>query len=391
MTQILVIDDDRTIQMTLMRALKKQGYGVIVADNGELGLEEAKTKHPALIICDWNMPKLDGIDVCREVKAIPSLANTYFILLTSRDQVGDLVLGLESGADDFLNKPPDLTELNARVRAGLRLQQAYQALNTQKQILENELAKAAEYVRSLIPPPLHAEQIRTATWFMPSAQLGGDCYDYFWLDPDHFAFYLLDVSGHGVGSALLSVSILNLLHSRSLRQHEQSELAVDFHCPGQVLAGLNQYFQMSEHQDMYFTIWYGVYCCSNRSLKYASGGHPPGLLWVPQLDRNLNRNWQCQVLHVPGLPVAMIPDTEFEVRNCDVPPGSLLYLYSDGAYEIPQTDGRIWGMDAFKQAISKSINSSAAPLESLIDEIKQAVVADQTLDDDISLLELRFN
>ncbi|MDX1978264.1 MAG: SpoIIE family protein phosphatase [Pseudanabaenaceae cyanobacterium bins.68] len=387
MTQILVIDDDRTIQMTLTRALKKQGYGVVVANDGELGLAQAKAMQPSLIICDWNMPKLDGIDVCREVKAIPSLANTYFILLTSRDQVGDLVLGLESGADDFLNKPPDITELNARVRAGLRLQQAYQALNNQKQILENELAKAAEYVRSLIPPPLHSEPIHTAACFMPSAQLGGDCYDYFWLDQDHFALYLLDVSGHGVGSALLSVSVLNLLHSRSLRQNHQSEASVDFHCPGQVLAGLNRYFQMSEHQDMYFTIWYGVYSCSTRSLRYASGGHPPGLLWIPQPDQS----WECQTLHVPGLPVAMIADEQFEVASCQVPPGSRLYLYSDGAYEIPQPNGQIWGMPAFKQAIAQSISSSSAPLENLVAEIKQAVAPGQTLEDDVSVLEVKFN
>jgi len=118
MSQILIIDDDPTIRLTLSRALKKQGYEVAVATNGAEGLKAAQELHPSLIICDWMMPMMDGLEVCRNVKAIASLANAYFILLTSKDDSDDLVQGLENGADDFLTKPPKIDELKARVRAG---------------------------------------------------------------------------------------------------------------------------------------------------------------------------------------------------------------------------------------------------------------------------------
>ncbi|MFN5965558.1 MAG: response regulator, partial [Pseudanabaena sp.] len=156
-----------------------------------------------MIICDWMMPLMDGLEVCNRIKSNIDLSNIYLILLTARDQEGDLVRGLEMGADDFLSKPPRINELRARVRAGLRLYQATQELQRQKQVIEQELFQASQYVQSILPEPIEGD-IAIQSSFLPSTQLGGDSFDYFWLDSDHLAFYLLDVSGHGIGSALLS-------------------------------------------------------------------------------------------------------------------------------------------------------------------------------------------
>ncbi|NJK72167.1 MAG: response regulator [Synechococcaceae cyanobacterium SM2_3_60] len=206
MARILIIDDDITIVMTLRRLLQKQGYEVSTAADGEQGWQLAQTEVPELIICDWEMPQLNGLEVCKRVKTSPRLAISSFILLTARGALDDRIMGLDAGADDFLAKPPDIGELNARVRAGLRSVQLKRDLRRQKEILEQELAEAAEYVRSLLPEPLVSGAIQTAWAFIPSAQLGGDSFNYHWLDDDHLAIYLLDVSGHGVGSAL-AVSI----------------------------------------------------------------------------------------------------------------------------------------------------------------------------------------
>src|SRR6476469_8572973 len=270
MPRILVIDDDPVIRLVLTRNLQNQGYEVAIARNGEEGIELAEQMRPALIICDWMMPGRDGLEVCRQVKANSDLSTTFFILLTSRGEVEDRVRGLDSGADDFLSKPIEMNELKARVRAGLRLHQTTQDLQTQKQLLEAELAEAADYVRSLLPDPLSDFPAINAC-FIPSRQLGGDCFDYFWLDPDYLAIYLLDVSGHGLGSALPSISVLNLLRSQSLP-------GVNFYLPDRVLSGLNETFQMSGHNERYFTIWYGVYNQTKRQLAYASAGHPPAIL-----------------------------------------------------------------------------------------------------------------
>ncbi|MEI6332465.1 MAG: response regulator [Pseudanabaena sp. ELA645] len=98
MPQILIIDDDPTMRMTLQRFLKIQGYDVILAKDGEEGLAKAKELRPSLIICDWMMPIIDGLEVCRRIKGTVDLANIYLILLTARDQEGDIVKGLEMGA-----------------------------------------------------------------------------------------------------------------------------------------------------------------------------------------------------------------------------------------------------------------------------------------------------
>jgi Response regulators consisting of a CheY-like receiver domain and a winged-helix DNA-binding domain len=153
MPQILIIDDDSIIQTVLKKALQSQGYEVAIADDGETGLALAEKLRPALIVSDWVMPGLDGLEVCRRVKANPNLSTTFFILLTAQSAVEDRIQGLDTGADDFLAKPIEINELQARVRAGLRLHALSEDLQAQKRLLEKELSEAASYVRSLLPAP----------------------------------------------------------------------------------------------------------------------------------------------------------------------------------------------------------------------------------------------
>jgi len=138
-------------------------------------------------------------------------------------------------------------------------------------LLNQELAEAAQYVKTILPQPITEGVIRTDWRFVPSTSLGGDAFGYHWLDENHFAIYLIDVSGHGVGAALLSVSVMNVLRSQSLPN-------TDFKDPEQVLEPLNVAFPGEENNDMFFTIWYGVYKKGTRKLIYASGGHPPAYI-----------------------------------------------------------------------------------------------------------------
>ena len=183
------------------------------------------------------------------------------------------------GANDYIVKLPDRLELLARIRYHskgyinlLQRNEAYQALLASQHRLANEMKQAAHYVRSILPDKLKKGKIITDWRFIPSAELGGDSFGYHWLDDDHFAFYLLDVSGHGVGSALLSVSAMNALRSQALPQ-------TDFRLPGQVLSALNNAFQMDQQNGLFFTIWYGVYHKPTRRIDYSGGGHPPALLF----------------------------------------------------------------------------------------------------------------
>lgn len=378
MFQILVIDDDTAVQELLRRALQKQGYEVTVASDGEEGIALAQKLRPALIICDWIMPRLTGIEVCRRVNADPELSTTFFILLTSLGSIADRVKGLDAGSDDFISKPIELNELKARVRAGLRLHQLSRDLQTQKRLLEAELAEAAEYVQSLLPEPL-AEPVAIEAKFIPSRQLGGDCFDYSWLDSDNLAIYLLDVAGHGLRAALPSVAVLNLLRARAIPN-------IDYYQPSDVLRALNTTFQMSYQNDKYFTIWYGVYNQPKRQLVYASAGHPPAVL----LSGTAPNSVKVQRLKTPGMPVGMFPDAEYRDGCCEIEERSTLYIFSDGVYEIHQPDGKLWGLDAFIDLLATYNDTNSELLDRVLNYI-QNLNAKAAFDDDWSLLKVNFD
>ncbi|MGB0560232.1 MAG: PP2C family protein-serine/threonine phosphatase [Spirulinaceae cyanobacterium] len=380
MEHILIIDDDPAIQLLLKRTLAKRGYSVSVASNGAEGLEQAQAIHPAMVICDWVMPQMNGIEVCRRIKAIAELSTTFFILLTSKGSIQDRVEGLDAGADDFLCKPIEMFEMEARVRAGLRLHQLSSDLKQVNQKLEAELSEAADYVCSLLPEPINTPKIKIDFRFLPSSQLGGDSFDYFWLDSETLAVYLLDVSGHGLRAALPSVSVINLLRSRALNQ-------VDYYRPGEILKGLNDVFQMNQRNDKYFTIWYGVYHLPSRQLHYASAGHPPALLIGAAKPSQTST---VTPLKTPGFPVGMFPDVDYGEQSCVVPLNARLYLFSDGIYEIVQADGELWGLEALMAELQQHQGQrNGQDLSQVLDVVRQ-VNGGATFEDDLSLVEVQF-
>ncbi|MEC4817751.1 MAG: SpoIIE family protein phosphatase [Scytonema sp. PMC 1069.18] len=378
MFKILIIDDDLAVQILLKRMLERQGYKVIAASNGEEGIAKAIACKPALIICDWIMPGLTGLEVCKRIKINPKLSTTFFILLTSLDSVADRVKGLDAGADDFITKPIEQNELQARVRAGLRLHQLSRDLQIQKQILEAELAEAAEYVRSLLPPSM-TNPLKINFRFIPSRQLGGDCFDYYWLDSDYLAVYLLDTAGHGLRATLPSISVLNLLRSHALK-------GLNYYQPSDVLRALNDTFQMNYQNDKYFTIWYGVYNRVNRQLTYASAGHPPAIL----INGETRSTSLVKKLRTPGMPVGMFPQVNYIDDSCYIEKSSYLYLFSDGAYEIILTDGTLWTLDAFIQVLVNLQSHFEGKLDDLLHYIN-ALNSKDAFDDDLSIIQIKFD
>jgi sigma-B regulation protein RsbU (phosphoserine phosphatase) len=399
MVKILVIDDDATMRLLVTLVLRKQGYEVVQAKNGEEGLKLAYEIQPALIICDWMMPKMDGLEVCRAIKSEPKFSATFFILLTAREEVADRIQGLDTGADEFLSKPIEATELQSRVRAGLRLHQLNQALQElakdlqqQKQLLEAELAEAAAYVQSLLPVPWH-QDLSIRSYFLPSKQLGGDFFYYDWIKTrgeSLLRFYFLDVSGHGLRAALLSVSIRNFLQLSSL---EQRNISLDD--PGKVLNLLNDNFSMEDHNGQYFTIVYGIYNPKTRQLTYANGGHPPAILVQPNPNQDMAKTVpspSClEYLDATGIPVGFVPGFKFQVNSQIIPQGSRLYVFSDGIYEvIDSKTGKPWGLQKFTNLITEFFQQPSHNLEDLITQI-QCQTGLKTFDDDCAIIEFNFS
>ncbi|NEZ54935.1 response regulator [Leptolyngbyaceae cyanobacterium CCMR0081] len=399
MADILVIDDDPIIRRILQRMLQSQGYRVAIAETAADGLEQALVITPPVILCDWRLPgSIDGLEICRRLKEHPDLSMSSFLLITAHAETASRVEALEAGADDLLMKPIDMAELKARVKSGMRLCQLTRDLKEQKQYLENELAEAASYVQSLLPRDTDQPPVKIQTRFLPSQQLGGDCFDFYWLDPDYLVIYLLDVSGHGLGAALLSTSVLNVLRSQSLP-------GTNFYRPDKVLESLNNMFQMTAQNEKYFTIWYGVYNRVNRQLMYASAGHPPAVLLSPPpppntTDVTANGNGggapmaETMRLRTPGMPIGMMPGTTYTWKRCSIPDNSYLYIFSDGVYEVPETSlaetGEILGLDSFIDHIVKC--PRPGQLDQLISHATMpSIDVGQDLSDDLSLLEINFS
>lgn len=207
-------------------------------------------------------------------------------------------------------------------------------LEQTQQRLEAELADAARYLFSILPEK--RDIVPKTDWLLvPSTELGGDSFGYRRIDDDHFAFYLIDVCGHGVGAALLSVAVINVLRSSAL-------VNADFREPSEVLAALNDMFPMERQSNMFFTIWYGVYNEATRELRYASGGHPPAIHLRQQAD---GLSEPTLLITMGGMAIGAFPDIAFESASLTIEPEDRLFLLSDGTFEVDKRDGEMLTVD----------------------------------------------
>ncbi|MEO0454623.1 MAG: SpoIIE family protein phosphatase [Verrucomicrobiota bacterium] len=239
--------------------------------------------------------------------------------------------------------------------------------------LRDELAEAADYVRSLLPPPID-KPVRAHWRFVPSTSLGGDAFFYEWVDDRIFRFGLLDVCGHGMGAALLSISAVNCLRARGLQN-------TDFHNPAEVLSGMNKAFPMEEHGERFFTMWYGVYDREKRELTYASAGHPAAILTGGAGGQ--------QHLETVGGAVGIFPDMKFSNKTQILDDQAILYLFSDGVFELQDTDGREWPIADFMKLLEPQHQDPEKELERIMTTTK-LVAGSESFDDDYSMLRLTF-
>jgi serine phosphatase RsbU (regulator of sigma subunit) len=255
-----------------------------------------------------------------------------------------------------------------------RQQQLYleSLVSTQKR-LRKELAEAESYVRAILPAPQDAP-LKIDWHLAPCSELGGDSFGYHEIDADHWALYILDVCGHGLSAALLSVTVAKMLRSGALPD-------VDFTDPGRVLSVLNNAFLMRDQNNFYFTIWYGVFEISTRTIRYASAGHAPAIL----VDGKTNA---ITKLHAPGMVLGAREDKVYASHAVTAPEGSTLYLLSDGTYEVTQAGGVMWPFDAFLETLAALPHAEEGALTTLHEAVLR-LRHPEPLEDDFSVVRVR--
>ncbi len=381
--KVLLVDDQAIVGAAVERMLAPEGDIVFrYCQDPTRAIQTADEFKPTVILQDLIMPEIDGLTLVKFFRVHPHMKDVPLIVLSSKEEAITKADAFALGANDYLVKLPDRIELIARIRYHskgyinlLQRNEAYAALLESRQAMASELAQAADYVVSLLPAPILEGPITTAWRFFPSTQLGGDCFGYHWIDEDHFAIYLLDVCGHGVGPALLSVSAFNSIRSQTLPN-------TNFLAPEQVLSALNAAFPMDANNGLYFTIWYGVFNRQTRKLRFASGGHPPAIL--------VSKNGEISQLITPNLIIGGMPDVDYQADERTVDEGARLYVFSDGVYEVDRPgDGVMWTLQDLGDHLLQYALENGEAVDALYRTMQNYHGGD-ILDDDFSMMSIYF-
>lgn len=287
------------------------------------------------------------LDVLREISvARPATRSLLAVVLRQ----GEDFHGMVVWEREEISRWEESDRHFGRCLAGLALaalqsaerREAMERLRAREEHMRRELAEAERYVRRILPPPLLEGPVTTEWEMLPSEQVGGDSFGYQWLGERHLVLYILDVVGHGIGAALLSISVLNALRSRLA---QGSDVAA---APAEILRELNESFPMEQQNGMTFTMWCGCYDHAERRLTYASGGHPPAVLLLGTAGPE---GPDYASLATEGPVLGGLEGITFQQESVEVPPGSKLFLCTDGAFEIPLGSGREWTFEEFIAAV----------------------------------------
>ena len=391
---ILVVDDTPANLQVLAGMLKDRGYKVRPVPSGKLALLAAERDPPDLILLDINMPEMNGYQVCQHLKADEGLKGVPIIFISALTEQLDKVKAFATGGVDYITKPFQMEELHARVETHLKLRRLQMELEqTNAQLSEvngrmsRDLEAAAKIQKTFLPSDvLHVPGVNFAWIYEPCEQLGGDGLSIIPLGKGKVALYILDVSGHGVASALLSVTLSRLLSPPSepssilMGDAEAGEPFV-ITPPIEIAAHLNRLFPFDAATQQLTTMLYGILDATTGELRYVSAGHP-GPVHIPYRAEPV-------ILKNEAFPIGLA-DEVYEERSVRLGPGDRLYIYSDGVPEAMDPDGNQFGnarlLEAVNRGRSEGLQESVATLSAAIKRWQGAARPQ----DDISILAVEF-
>jgi len=356
--------------------LHAQGHEVVEAADGELAWQLVQETKITFVVSDWMMPNLAGVELCRKIRAANFEDYVYVILCTSKGAKSDLIEGMDAGADDFLVKPIGPEELRVKVRAGERVLTLQQGLadknrelariNGQLQsahkLVEEDLKAAAWMQQSLLPQPTQQAHGIECLWRLePSGYIAGDIFNCFSMGEHETGFYLLDVCGHGVPAAMLSVTLSMVLTPEATYGSPLMALhpltgKSEVLSPDDAVRELNRRFQSID--DRYFTIIYGLFDIRTSTVRFAQAGHPGPIL--------IRKGAKPKTYGEGGMPVGLWPKIMFDCFDIPVQVGDRLLLYSDGVTECIDGTNMAFGEERLLSYLEERAD---VPLEDLLEDL----------------------
>lgn len=390
---VLVVDDSKAQRRVLALQLGRWGYRVTEASSGEEAMALVAQQDFGIILSDWMMPGMTGPEFCKSFRALPREVYSYFILLTSKSEKAEVADGLENGADDFLSKPVNFDELRARLRAGERILSMQGELVEKNRMIGATLQELQKIYDSLDRDLVEARKLqqtlvrdrfrdyghgKAALMLRPSGHVGGDLVGSFLIDAQRLAVYSVDVSGHGVASAMMTARLAGLLSGSSPDQNialrQMPDGSRGAWPPDQVAARLNRVMLDDMQVDQYFTMAYAEIDLLTGRTALVQAGHP-----YPAILRSGGR---AECLGDGGMPIGLIDQADYSVTEFTLNPGDRLVLVSDGITECPGPDGSDLGAEGLLGLLAKnsSLNSTDL-LEALIWDLAAYSGTDEFPDD----------
>lgn len=393
--RVLVVDDSKAQRRILAMSLLRWGYLVTEAASGEEALSACEAQVFDIILSDWMMDGMSGPELCTAFRGLPREGYAYFILLTSKSEKTEVTNGFEAGADDFLTKPVSSDELRARLRAGERIVGMHKELVQKNRLLGKALFQLQKVHESLDRDLIEARKLQQtlvrerrrdwgageATLFLrPSGHVGGDLAGFFDIDQRRAALFSVDVSGHGVASAMMTARLAGYLSDAAPDQNIALRKMPDGRReswpPEEVAARFNRAMLEDIQVDQYFTMAYAEVDLQTGRLALVQAGHPYPMI--------LRRSGVIERLGHGGMPIGLMPDCQHDRIDAHLHPGDRLFLLSDGLTECPSPEGEELGEEGLERMLFKNRHlDSGALLDALIWDLA-AYMGSEDFPDDVS-------
>ena len=367
---IMAIDDEPINLHVIVNQLRVAGYNVITATNGLEALEILKDNIiPDIILLDIMMPKMNGYELCKQLRKDYSLYELPIIMLTAKNQVYDIVTGFESGANDYISKPFDKKELYVRLNTLLSLKNAIK-VHDKLQSIEQELELARKIQSSLLPkdmPIINGIEINAI--YKPMKEVGGDFYDFYVEDENNFGVLMADISGHGVPAAIISSTV-------KLAFTIQKE---NMKSPDKILNLMNK-CMLGNIGEEYMTASYLYFNMIEKKLYHSSAAHPPIYIWKEKEKQIIESK-------PTGKIIGYYEDIKINVEDVSISSGDKIIIYTDGVTECFDPNDEMFDDTRLKEFIVKHHTDNCRDFSNLLlEELKNWSKKNYEFEDDVSIV-----